>query len=124
MCTYICICIHFGQLLEILKEKWECASMGFIVGFTPTSQGHEAIFVCVDKLTKMVHFSPTTTFVIIKEMIKLFRVHAFKIHGVPLKIISDKDRRFIGRFWQGLHHLLGIELAMSTSFHPQTNGQM
>jgi hypothetical protein len=57
-------------------------------------------------------------------MIQLLRVHAFKIHGVPLKIISDNDRRFIGRFWQGLHHLLGIELAMSTSFHPQTNGQM
>lgn len=61
---------------------------------------------------------------ITKEMIQLCRVGVFKIHGVPLKMISDKDRRFIGRFWQGLHHLLGIELVMSTSFHPQTNGQM
>ncbi len=57
MCTYICICIHFAQLLEILKEKWECASMNLIVGFTPTRQGHDAIFVCVNKLTKMVHLS-------------------------------------------------------------------
>ncbi len=81
-------------------------------------------YLCVDKLTEMVHFIPTTTFVITKEIIQLFRVHVIKTHGVPLKIISDKDRRFIGRFWQGLHHLLGIELAMSTAFHPQTNGQM
>jgi hypothetical protein len=46
MHTYICISIHFGQLLEILKEKWECANMDFIVGLTPTRQGHDAIFVC------------------------------------------------------------------------------
>jgi hypothetical protein len=57
-------------------------------------------------------------------MIQLFRVHGFRNDGVPLKIISDIDRRFIGRFWQGLHHLLGIEFVMSTSFHPHKNGQM
>jgi stalled ribosome rescue protein Dom34 len=62
MRTYICINIHVAQLLEILKEKWECANMDFIVGLIPTRQGHDVIFVCVDKLTKMVHFIPTTTF--------------------------------------------------------------
>jgi hypothetical protein len=59
--------------------------MDFIVGLSPTRQGHDAIFVCVDKLTKMVHFIPNTTFVITKEMIQLFRVHVFKIHSVPIE---------------------------------------
>jgi len=64
--------------------------LDFIVNLTPTRQGHDVIFVCVDKLTKIVHFIPTTTFVIRKEMIQLSRVHVLKIHGVPLKIISDR----------------------------------
>jgi hypothetical protein len=46
MCTYICISIRFAQLLGILKEKWECANMDFIVNLTPSRQGHDVIFVC------------------------------------------------------------------------------
>ena len=42
-------------------------SMDFIVGLTPTKQGHDAIFGCVDKLRKMAHLMATTTYVTAKE---------------------------------------------------------
>ncbi|GJS14437.1 reverse transcriptase domain-containing protein [Tanacetum coccineum] len=42
-------------------------------------------------------------------------------HGVPVSIISDRDSRFISRFWQSLQKALGTRLDMSIAYHPQTD---
>ena len=44
-------------------------------------------------------------------------------YSVPRVILSDMDARFTSRFWDALYGLLGTRLAMSTAFHPQTDGQ-
>ncbi|GJR68218.1 putative reverse transcriptase domain-containing protein [Tanacetum coccineum] len=44
-------------------------------------------------------------------------------HGVPISIISDRDSRFMSRFWQSIQEALGTHLDMSTAYHPQTDGQ-
>nr|GEW90012.1 hypothetical protein [Tanacetum cinerariifolium] len=44
-------------------------------------------------------------------------------YGVPMTIISDRDGRFTSRFWKTLHKSLGTRLDMSTSYHPQIDGQ-
>lgn len=46
-----------------------------------------------------------------------------RLHGVPSSIVSDQDTRFTGNFWQQLWTALGTKLQMSTSNHPQTDGQ-
>jgi hypothetical protein len=47
----------------------------------------------------------------------------FKQHSMPCSIVSDRDPRFTGAFWQALFRLLGTRLDMSTAYHPQTDGQ-
>ena len=47
----------------------------------------------------------------------------FRYHGVPVRIVSDRDPKFTSEFWQSLAQHLGTELKMSTSSHPQTDGQ-
>lgn len=111
------------QPLEIPEKKWECVSLDFITGLTPTRQGHDAILVCVDKLSKMAHFIATVTTVTAEETSRLFIDNVFKHHGLPEKLISDRDTRFTSRFWAALCHILGTRQAMSTAFHPQTDGQ-
>lgn len=53
----------------------------------------------------------------------MFIEHIFKLHGLPRVIVSDRDPRFIGQFWQELHKSIGVKLAMSSANHAQTDGQ-
>ena len=46
------------QLLSILGRKWEEISMDFITSLPHTQQGHDSIWVIVDRLTKSAHFVP------------------------------------------------------------------
>ena len=60
------------QPLEIPEGKWESISMDFIVGLPNTLRGHDAIWVVVDRLTKMAKFIPTKTIVSTPELAWLF----------------------------------------------------
>ncbi len=53
----------------------------------------------------------------------LYLQHIWKLHGLPQKVISDRGPQFIAAFMKELFRLLGIEVASSTAYHPQTNGQ-
>jgi hypothetical protein len=88
----------------------------------PTKQEHDAILVSVDKLSKMAHFIAIVTTITTEETTRLFVDHVFKIHGLLHKLVSNQDTRFISRFWATLCHILGTRQAMSTAFHPQTDG--
>ena len=46
-----------------------------------------------------------------------------KYWGVPKSLVSDRDSRFMGNLWTELFQLLGTSLDMSSSYHPQTDGQ-
>lgn len=49
--------------------------------------------------------------------------HIFRLHGLPLTLISDRDRIFTSKLWQELFQLAQTQLRMSSSYHPQTDGQ-
>ena len=106
-------------LLQSPSIRWHAISIDFIMQFPLTKSKHDAILVVVDKFTKMAHFIPTTT----KETAKLIFDNIVRFHGLPSVIISDHDTRFTSNFWKSLFELLDTKLSMSTSFHPQSNGQ-
>ena len=96
--------------------------MDFIVD-RPPSKGHTVIMVVVDYFTKHAHFIPAKTPLSAIQVARLFLKHVFKYHGLPQAIVSDRDSRFTSTFWQELFKCLGTELRLSSSFHPQTDGQ-
>lgn len=108
--------------LQIPQRPWSSISMDFIVGL-PSSNGYNAIWVIVDRLTKMAHFVPCKDSINAQELASAFTKDVFRLHGLPDEIISDRGSVFTSRFWQSLLKLLGIKSSMSTAFHPQTDGQ-
>lgn len=111
------------QPLPIPSQRWEVVTMDFIGPLPPTARKFDAITVFVDKLTKLAHFVPSTTSATAVDVAHQFFDNIFKLHGLPASIISDRDTRFTSRFWQELHTLLDVKLALSTAYHPQTDGQ-
>ena len=89
----------------------------------PLAQGYDSILVVVDRLTKMVHFIPTTEKTLAEGLARLFRDNVWKLHGLPKSIISDRGPQFAAGLIQELNEILGIKSKLSTAFHPQTNGQ-
>ena len=111
------------QPLLIPEWKWEFITMDFVFKLPPTVQRHDGIWVVVDRLTKSVHFIPIREKFSPQKLAELFMNHILSLHGVPVSIIYDRDPRFTSRFWKGLMKELGVKLNLSTTFHPQTDGQ-
>jgi hypothetical protein len=49
--------------------------------------------------------------------------HVYKLHGMPAVIVFDRDCIFTSHLWQALFKLVDVKLHMSSSYHPQTDGQ-
>lgn len=109
--------------LQIPQRYWESVGMDYVVQLPVTKRGHDAILVFVDRLSKMVHLVPTTTTVTGVGTAQLYFDTVWKLHGIPKDIVSDRDTRFTGHFWRELMRLIGTKQYMSTSFHPQSDGQ-
>jgi len=108
--------------LEIPSAPWESIATDFITGL-PLSNGWDSIQTVVDRFSKMVHFIPTTKDVTAQETANLFLTHIMRLHGLPRRIVSDRDPKFTSDFWESLFAKLETKLAMSTADHPQSDGQ-
>jgi hypothetical protein len=97
--------------------------MDFITELPLTERGHNMVYVVVDKLTKMVHLIPTHNTATAEDCAKLYFKEVVRLHGLPSKIISDRDSKFSSAFWKQLWQCCNTSLGMSTAFHPQTDGQ-
>jgi hypothetical protein len=110
------------QPLPIPQQAWEIVSLDFIEGL-PSSENYNTILVVVDKFTKYGHFLALSHPFTALKVAQLFFSQIYKLHGLPRMIISDRDRIFTSTLWQELFRLSDTVLMMSSSYHPQTDGQ-
>ena len=113
-----------GELkpLRVPARPWADISMDFVVGLPP-SEGYDSIWVVVDRLTKQRHLVPCHSTIGAEGLADLFIQHVWRLHGLPTSIVSDRGPQFASRFWGHLCARLGIARLLSTSFHPETDGQ-
>ena len=89
----------------------------------PESRGFNAVLTIIDHgCLKVAKFIPCKTTITGQEVAALYLQHLVLWFGIPRKIISDHDPRFISHFTKELCHLLHIQRNVSTAFHPRTDG--
>jgi hypothetical protein len=86
------------QPLSIPSQRWEEASMDFIIGL-PKYKGKSVIMVIVDRLTKYTHFCALSHPFKDSTVAIAFMETVQKLHGSPNIIVSDKDPIFTRHFW-------------------------
>src|ERR1700733_1281847 len=113
-----------GELhpMETPEERWDKISVDFVVEL-PNAHGYDAVMNVVDCVGKRAHFLPTHTTVDAVGSANLYFRDVWKHHGLPRSVVSDRGSQFVAEFTRELYRLLGIELATSTAYHPQTDGQ-
>ncbi|KAH7434535.1 hypothetical protein KP509_06G022000 [Ceratopteris richardii] len=109
--------------LEIPKGKWESISMDFISGLPRTQKGFDLVWVVVDRLTKLAQFIPVKTTYKTPELAKIFVNQLYRLYGLPVDIVSDRDARFTSHFWRAVFSRLETKLSLSRAEHPRTDGQ-
>lgn len=110
------------QPLSTPERPWGSISMDFIKGL-PASDGFDAIFVVVDRLTKYAVLAPTLKTATSQDTADLLMKTVMPRFGVPDHIVSDRGRQFISATWRAFAKQWCIRHSLSTAYHPQTDGQ-
>lgn len=111
-------------LLQIANGRWHTDTMDFCGPFVISGKGEWVRnIVVVDGLTERAHFIPSHNSDTATEVARWLFNEIVRLHGLPSNIISNQDAKFTSLFWKSLFERLGTRLAMSTAYHPQTDGQ-
>jgi transposase InsO family protein len=91
--------------------------MDFITDL-PESSGCDQLWVVIDRFTKMAHFIPLQKDgKTMEDLAQIFTREIWKLHGLPIVIVSDRDSRFTSTTWKAFIGTLGTKPRMSTAFY-------
>lgn len=79
--------------------------MDFVIGFSNTPRGSNAIWVIVDRLTKSTYFISVKINFSLQKLAEIYISMIMKLHGISLSIIYGRDPRFTSRFWESYMRL-------------------
>jgi len=102
---------------------FETIALDFITKL-PESEGNDTILTITDQAcSKATFFIPCRETIDAEGVANLYAQKVFPHYGVPKKVISDRDTRFMAKFTKELCQILQIQQNISSAYHPQTDGQ-
>lgn len=116
---------RYGKLTshDIPLRPYDSVSIDLIVNLPWSDEEFNAILVVVDRLTKHAQFIPTTTGLNAEGFALLFVKHVVCRFGLPRSVVSDRDPRWTSHFWREVARILKLDSLISSSHHPQHDGQ-
>ncbi|KAH7562940.1 reverse transcriptase [Bipolaris maydis] len=116
------------QPLQPPSRPWISVTMDFIVKLPKSREpGSErlcdTVLLIVCRLTKGAKFVPTEETITAEECAYEVYKALVSEHGIPEEFITDRDKLFTSLYWTTFLAKLGVKKKLSTSFHPETDGQ-
>ncbi|KAJ8462836.1 hypothetical protein ONZ51_g10647 [Trametes cubensis] len=112
-----------GPLHPLPVPDGRCDSVAIdFIGPLPEDQGFNYLVTMTDRLNSDIRLVPCRSDISAESFAGLFFEHWYCKNGLPINIVSDRDKLFVSRFWKALHHLMGVKLLLSSAFHPETDG--
>ncbi|RYP06350.1 hypothetical protein DL765_009529 [Monosporascus sp. GIB2] len=116
------------QPTDIPNKTWNTIAWDFITNLPPskdpvTGVEYDGVWVIVDRFTKYGYFLPFKGNATAEQLAYAFIRNYMDKHGVPEKVISDRDKLFTSKFGTSFFKQIGVKLKFSTAYHPQTDGQ-
>jgi hypothetical protein len=107
--------------LPVPDARGDSVAIDFI-GPLPEDGGYNMLVSMTDRLNSDVRLVPCRDTISAEHFATLFFDHWYCENGLPLDIVSDRDKLFLSKFWRALHKLTGVKMKMSSSYHPETDG--
>jgi hypothetical protein len=95
------------RLLRILP--WNCIGL---------SLENDSLWVIMDRLVKVAHFIPINTTYTGLQLAGLYSSRIACFHGVPMRIVSDREIQVILKFCERMHETMATHLNLSSAYYP------
>ena len=90
---------------------------------TKSKRGYVFLLVITDRFTKLTRVVPLRKITAYNVAVAFVEHWVFS-YGPPECVISDNGKQFAAKFFQAVCELLGISNVFTSTYHPQTNGQV
>ncbi len=104
------------QPLPVPSRPWSHIALDFVTALPP-SQGNTVVLTVVDRFSKAAHFIPLHKLPSAKETAVTVVDHVFRVHGLPVDVVSDRGPQFVSKFWREFCHLLGARVSPVFGVH-------
>src|SRR4051812_41503854 len=98
--------------------------MDFVTGFRRSQKGHDAIFVVIDRFSKVAHILHVKETISASQLPNLYVSNILSLHGITLEISFNRGIIFTSTFWESFQKSMGTHMNFSTAYHPETQGQV
>jgi len=105
------------------KESLTDLCMDLLGPLPRKAAGNEHRLVIVDRFSKMTRAIPLQR-IDAETIAAAFFNNGMAVYGPPATVFSDNGPQFRSTFFRGVCSLLGISNRYSTTYRPQTNGQV
>ncbi|KAK3544483.1 hypothetical protein QTP86_013145 [Hemibagrus guttatus] len=110
------------ESLPVPRRPWSHLSVDFLTDL-PDSGGFTVIMLVMDRFSKGCKLVPLKGLPTAMQTADAMFCHVFRNFGLPEDIILDRGPQFTSRVWGALCARLDIDVSLSSSHHPQSNGQ-
>ncbi len=111
------------QPIESPPVPFFTLTLDFVLALPLSKEGYNAIMSVTCKFSKRVTLMEGADTWSAEQWAHAFLKRLDLIDwGLPGELITDRDPKFLSKFWTALFAKLGVKLLYSTTYHPQTDG--